>query len=646
MIPSWLAGGTATVRATVKVGGMPLRMDVEPHLSRVVVDTHLHLPDMFELTFLDESGNVASDAGLTIGTAVEVYGGSPDSMDAKKLIAGEVTSIEAICADLQVYTVIRGYEQAHRLQRARRTRTFADMLDSEVVRKVAEDASVKIGTIDPTSTAHPHLAQVAQTDWEFIKQRAREVGYETGVVDGEFFFKRPPGMPAGGGGLGGVVSAVGDAIGDALGLGAHKLTFKDNLLTFLPRVSGANLTSEVEVRFWDQEQAKPVTATTGVRSGTAGLSDEPAKLAESFGLASPLGIPLPAIPGMSMDFGAAPSAKAFAVVNHPLASGASAEKAAQEMANGLAEHIGSTFAEAEGYAVGHPGIQAGSKVTIEHVPAAFAGSWTVTNARHTFDESEGGYHTRFYVSGRQERSLLGLTTLGGTQGEPARIPGLVCGVVTNNADPDTRGRVKVALPWLSPTYESDWARVAQFGAGKVSGALFTPEVGDEVLIGFEFGDPRRPYVLGGLLNANTVFELGGDAVKVMGRTGQVVRRGFVSGAGNRLVFEDELKPPPAGGPPTRSAFALQTKDGSMGLAVDQTEGTISITCEPEPPASQATSGTVEIVVGANGSIVIKAGTGGSVTVDGGMNLTLRAEQSISIESNGTVEIKGTQIKLN
>ena len=57
-------------------------------------------------------------------------------------------------------------------------------------------------------------------------------------------------------------------------------------------------------------------------------------------------------------------------------------------------------------------------------------------------------------------------------------------------------------------YESDWARVAQFGAGKKSGASFPPEVGDEVLIGFEFGDPRRPYVLGGLFNANTEFDLG------------------------------------------------------------------------------------------------------------------------------------------
>ncbi|BFU47452.1 phage baseplate assembly protein V [Krasilnikovia sp. MM14-A1004] len=620
------------VRAGVKVGAakLPLSPNAERYLVRAVVDTHVHLPDMFELTFFDEGGDLLDTAGLSIGTPVEVHGGASDSTDTKKLIAGEVTSIEAVCADLNIYTVVRGYEQAHRLQRARRTRTFVNSSDSDAVRKVAQDARVRIGTIDSTATTHDHLAQVAQTDWDFIKQRAREVGYETGVSDGEFFFRKPPGLPSAGGFL--------DAIADFVGLGKPKLTFKDNLLTFLPRVTGANLTTEVEVRFWDPEQAKAVTKTKQVRSGTANLSKKPDELAGAFGLANPLGVSLPAIPGLP-DLGVAPSASAYAVVDRPVATGSGVDRAAEELANGLAEHVGSSFAEAEGYALGSPDLQAGTQVEIAGVPAAFAGTWTISNARHVFDEAEGGYRTRFFVSGRQERSLLGLTSLGATQGEPTRIPGLVCGIVTNNNDPDTRGRVKVALPWLSPSYESDWARVAQFGAGKKSGGLFTPEVGDEVLIGFEFGDPRRPYVLGGLRNAHTDFDLGGDAVKSSGMTAQVVRRGFVSGAGNRLVFHDELPPAPAAGPPMASEFALETKDRKIGFAVDQKAGTLKITCEPTTP-----TGAVEITCGPQGTISIKAGAGGSITIDGGGTLELKAQQSVKI-SGAQVEISSQQIKL-
>jgi uncharacterized protein involved in type VI secretion and phage assembly len=451
------------------------------------------------------------------------------------------------------------------------------------------------------------------------------------VVDGKFFFKRPPGMPSAGSLL--------DMAASMAGLGGPKVTFKDNLLTFLPRLTGANLTTDVEVRFWDPDEAKAVSKTVPIRSGTADLKQKPADLAGSFGLANPLGVALPAIPGLP-DFGLAPSASAYAVVDRPLATGSAVDKAAEELANGLAEHIGSSFAEAEGYALGNPDLQAGVRVEVAGVPTAFAGKWTITNARHIFDEGEGGYRTRFFVSGRQERSLLGLASIGGTQGEPTRIPGLVCGIVTNNNDPKSRGRVKVALPWLSPAYESDWARVAQFGAGKNSGAFFTPEVGDEVLIGFEFGDPRRPYVLGGLMNANTKFTLGGDAVKSEGMSASVVRRGFVSAAGNRLLFEDEMPPPMAPQIPKKSAFAFQNKDASMGIAVDELGGSIKITCEP----TKAT-GAVEITCGPSGSITIKAGAGGSITIDGGQNLELKAQQSIKITATQSVEVSAQQIKL-
>jgi phage protein D len=642
-----LAGGAATVRAQVKVGspmGMPLRPDVERLLTRVVVDTHVHLPDTFELTFLDEEGHVADDAGLKIGVAVEVAGGAPDSTSGKTLITGEVTSIEAICADLHIYTVVRGYEKAHRLQKARHTRTFVNMSDSDVATKVAKDAGLEVGTVDSTSTTHDHLAQIALTDWEFLKQRARENGYETGVTGGKFYFRRPPGMPAGGGGLLGAVASMATSL---LGAGGPTLTFKDNLITFLPRISAAGLTSEVEVRTWDPDGAKAVSTTTPIRTGSAQINgQDPAALAGSFGAFSlPLGVPLPAIPGLP-SLGPPGSAKAFVLADRPLAAGDAAGDAAAEVAKGLAEHVASTFAEAEGYAVGNPDVQAGTQVQIASVPAAFAGTWTVTNARHIFDEAEDGYHTRFFVSGRHERSLLGLASMGATQGGTTRLPGLVCGVVTNNNDPKGHGRVKVALPWLSPQYESDWARVLQFGAGKNSGALFTPEVGDEVLIGFELGDPRRGYVLGGLLNDNTGYDLGDKAVKSTGLAGQVVRRGFVSGAGNRLLFEDDLVPAPGTGPPLKSAFSLVTSDGGMGLAVDQTGGTVTISCSPTPPASRTPTGTIEISVNQAGTINIKAGTGGTVKIDGGANLELTAMASIKIESQGVVSIQGKTIQLN
>jgi uncharacterized protein involved in type VI secretion and phage assembly len=76
--------------------------------------------------------------------------------------------------------------------------------------------------------------------------------------------------------------------------------------------------------------------------------------------------------------------------------------------------------------------------------------------------------------------------------------------VTNVNDPDGLARVKVKFPSLpqdnGADVESDWARIATLAASDQRGALMLPQIDDEVLVGFENGDPRRPFVLGALFN--------------------------------------------------------------------------------------------------------------------------------------------------
>jgi len=80
--------------------------------------------------------------------------------------------------------------------------------------------------------------------------------------------------------------------------------------------------------------------------------------------------------------------------------------------------------------------------------------------------------------------------------EQGRFYGVVVGIVTNNQDPDKMARVRVKFPWLSDDHESWWARIATPMAGGGRGTYFLPEVNDEVLVAFEHGDVRSPYVIG------------------------------------------------------------------------------------------------------------------------------------------------------
>ncbi len=78
-----------------------------------------------------------------------------------------------------------------------------------------------------------------------------------------------------------------------------------------------------------------------------------------------------------------------------------------------------------------------------------------------------------------------------------RENGILIGTVMDLDDPEKIGRVKVRLVQYNDE-ESCWARVVTPMAGRQRGLFLRPEVGDEVLLAFENGDPRRAYVLGAL----------------------------------------------------------------------------------------------------------------------------------------------------
>jgi len=82
---------------------------------------------------------------------------------------------------------------------------------------------------------------------------------------------------------------------------------------------------------------------------------------------------------------------------------------------------------------------------------------------------------------------------------PATIAGVAVAIVVQNDDPEGLSRVRLSLPWLDPdpAFLTDWARLAvPFGAPAI-----VPAIGDEVLVAFDQGDVRFPYVLGRLPSA-------------------------------------------------------------------------------------------------------------------------------------------------
>lgn len=122
------------------------------------------------------------------------------------------------------------------------------------------------------------------------------------------------------------------------------------------------------------------------------------------------------------------------------------------------------------------------------------------------------------------------------EGLGGRFYGLYPALVSDIKDPDNQGRVKITLPW-APNAAGDgryeaWARLATLMGGNNRGTWFVPDVNDEVLVGFEGGDPRRPYVVGALWN-------GSDAPpEAMDGAGKNAKKVIRSRNGVKITLDD------------------------------------------------------------------------------------------------------------
>ncbi|MEV4331010.1 VgrG-related protein [Streptomyces sp. NPDC049597] len=591
-----MAGESFANTLAVEVNGQPLPAPLAELIVSAYVDDSTQLPDLFVVRFRDPHHLVLPRTGITIGTPMRLYARAGDDAQRRLLVSGEVTAVEIDLDATGTFTVVRGLDHAHRFFRGRRVAGYRQMTASDVAVQVAKRAGLPIGRVDSTTTVYEHLAQPGITDWEFLHRLADLAGAEVAVVDGEFVFRDP------------ARAETAPATSTRPQASPYVLEFGRNLLRCQAAVTAADQVQQVEVRGWDvQAKAAVVGRAPADRSERLQLGLTPGQAAGPFGKA------------------------VFLATDTPYGTQAEADQAARALAADLA----ASFAELDAVAMGIPQLRAGTAVTLAGVGAPFEGKYTISGSRHVFDP-DTGYQTWITVGGRSNRSLYGLASGGGGGLPQDRVGGLVNATVTDTRDPEGRGRVKLAFPWLDGEYVSDWARTADLG-GKGGGGVFGPDVGDEVLVGFEQGRVDRPYVLGGLYNGQDKPSEH-DCALVDSTSGATNRRSLVTRSGNRLELLDA-----ANGP---RGVRLATGDGKLTLHLDQkatsvtvhSDGKVEITAKEKVTvrAEQGISmdaGTGELELSGQ-SVQIKAQAG--VDVDGGAG-------TVGLKTNGQVEVKGTTV---
>lgn len=194
-----------------------------------------------------------------------------------------------------------------------------------------------------------------------------------------------------------------------------------------------------------------------------------------------------------------------------------------------------------------------------------------------------------------------------------RIEGVAIAEVINNLDLTGLGRVQVRLPWL-PGMEP-WARVAVPN----SGIYFIPQVKDEVLVAFNQGDVRDPYIIGSLWSSL-------DRPPTSIPTDAVTKRIICTPLVNEIELDDL----------THSITITSSIGHTIKIALDKIEISTS-------------GGTASVALDAKGgvsiqgtSIELKAPT---ITIDGG-KVDIKGKGTTNINGGGSCNIKAARVNIN
>ncbi|KAA3661184.1 MAG: hypothetical protein DWQ04_17150 [Chloroflexi bacterium] len=290
---------------------------------------------------------------VDFGKKFEVTMGPPDI--AKRVFNGRIIGIEAHYPQQQPPEVtILAEDRFQDLRMERRTRTFEDSSDEDVVQAIATQHGLR-AAVDVDGPTYPVLTQLNQSDLAFLRERAASVDAEVWIDDQTVHFQSRNQRDA----------------------GDVTLIYKGNLYEFSILADLAHQRSSVRVNGWDiaskqaiDEEANESTISgelNGYQGGSTLLAQKLAERHERLVTAVPL---------------------------------SSAE--ALSMAQTRYRNRARRFLTGTGTADGNPDIRVGCKVEISSIGPLFNGRYDVTLVRHTFDRFDG-YRTFFEV----ERAGIG-----------------------------------------------------------------------------------------------------------------------------------------------------------------------------------------------------------------------------------------------
>jgi type VI secretion system secreted protein VgrG len=309
----------------------------------------------------------------------------------------------------------------------------------------------------------------------------------------------------------------------------------------------------------------------------------------------------------------------------------------------------------------HPGVKIGGTINVQgnnlySLAGENYGEYIVLSVSHYFD-GHGNYNNDFTA------------VPAGIKVPPVKSPvtpftETQSAVVTDNFDPKGLGRIRVKFHWMNGAEKTPWIRVTSPHGGQDKGMYFMPEIGEEVIIGFEGGSATKPYMIGSVYHGkatNSFGNAGNDVKALQTRSGTklimndkdgsvfIEDKGgnsiLIDGSGNIIVKSNDTVTIDA-----TNQITFKTKVISME-AVDQITMNSKV-LDGNFSETATLYGTNEMNVGSQSAVNVtsdnKVTVGAQVEVDvfGKTKVGMASEGAMEANGKMMTSILGGQLKLN
>jgi phage protein D len=238
---------SGAVKFEIKLNGKPVSTG---NFQSFVVERDVNQPDMCAVVVANQGAFYTSQHKVT--DTIEISVGSNES-----IYKGEVVGIEPQFKGGGKTTVLfRGMNKLHQLIRKRKSVTFTEKKEKDILSQVLGDSGLSIDWKHDSADGitYKHVYQHNQSDLEFLRTRAGRIGAHVWCVDSKVSVKFPDLQKDSG-----IKLELNSASDGAIGL-----------KNFSPRMSSAPVVSKVTVKGWNPETKELISYTANAQASKLG----------------------------------------------------------------------------------------------------------------------------------------------------------------------------------------------------------------------------------------------------------------------------------------------------------------------------------------------------------------------------------------